>query len=82
METTHAYNTFQISLLHVQRQNTDPAIRAYKRAYKTNYARIAYGLMTKEEFQAWSKQARQMRNKCAAGEISLEDFNVWLESDR
>lgn len=68
--------------LYVQRQNTDPAIRAYKRAYKTNYARIAYGLTTKEEFYEWSKQARLMRNKCAAGEISLEDFEAWLESSR
>ncbi len=68
--------------LYVRRQNTDPAIRAYKRAYKTNYARIAYGLKTKEDFYEWSKQARLMRNKCAAGEISLEDFNAWLESGR
>lgn len=68
--------------LYVQRQNTDPAVRAYKRAYKTNYARIAYGLMTKEDFDAWSRQARKMRDKCVAGEISQEDFDDWLESGR
>ncbi len=68
--------------LYVQRQNEDPAIRAYKRAYKTNYARIAYGLMTKEDFTAWSRQAREMRDKCVAGEISLEDFDAWLESGK
>ena len=56
--------------------------RNTKRSYKAHNARIRYGLMTREEFQAWSKEARQKRDRCVAGELSLEEFVAWLDSDR
>ena len=59
-----------------------PAVRDYKRSYKTHNARIRYGLMTKEEFQAWSVKARAMRDLCLAGKLSLEEFQAWLEHDK
>ena len=61
---------------------SEPAIKEYKRSYKAHNARIRYGLMTREEFQAWSKEARQNRDRCVAGELSLEEFVAWLDSDR
>ncbi len=68
--------------LYEQRQMEDPAIREYKRSYKTHNARIRYGLMTREEFTAWSVEAREKRDKCSAGELPLEEFIAWLNSDK
>ena len=68
--------------LYEQRKMEDPAIREYKRSYKTHNARIRYGLMTREEFTAWSVEARAKRDLCSAGQLPLEEFVEWLNSDR
>ena len=68
--------------LYEQRKMEDPAIREYKRSYKTHNARIRYGLMTREEFTAWSVEARAKRDKCSAGELPLDEFVAWLNSDK
>ena len=60
----------------------NPAIREYKRSYKTHNARIRYGLMTREEFTAWSVEAREKRDKCVAGDLPMEEFVAWLNSDK
>ena len=49
------------------------------RAYKTHNARICYGTMTREEFNAWTEEAKKHRDACQAGEISLERFEEWLK---
>lgn len=59
-----------------------PAMREYQRSYKAHNARIRYGRMTREEFTAWAKEARAKRELCQAGELSLEDFVAWLDSDK
>ena len=68
--------------LYEQRKMEDPAMREYKRSYKTHNARIRYGLMTREEFTSWSVTARAKRDLCAAGKLSLEEFVEWLNSDK
>ncbi len=68
--------------LYEQRKMEDPAMREYKRSYKTHNARIRYGLMTREEFTAWSVEARAKRDLCTAGKLPLEEFVVWLNSDK
>ena len=68
--------------LYEQRKMEDPAMREYKRSYKTHNARIRYGLMTREEFTAWSVEARAKRDLCVAGDLSLEEFVEWLNSDK
>ena len=68
--------------LYEKRKMEDPAVREYKRAYKTHNARIRYGLMTREEFTQWSVEARAKRDLCSAGELPLEEFVDWLNSDR
>ena len=68
--------------LYEQRKMEDPAIREYKRSYKTHNARIRYGLMTREEFTAWSVEARAKRDLCSAGQLPLEEFVEWLNSDK
>lgn len=68
--------------LYEKRKAENPAIREYKRSYKAHNARIRYGIMTREEFSAWSKEARSRRDDCVAGKTSLKDFVAWLDSDR
>ena len=68
--------------LYEKRTMENPAVREYKRSYKAHNARIRYGSMSREEFNEWSREARQRRDDCIAGKISLEDFVEWLDSDR
>lgn len=68
--------------LYEKRQMENPAIREYKRSYKAHNARIRYGLMTREEFSRWSKEARQKRDACVDGKLPLEEFVAWLDSDK
>ncbi len=58
----------------------NPALRAYTKSYKTHNARIRYGTMTREQFAAWSAEARAMRDKCVSGKIPLDEFQDWLDS--
>ena len=39
-------------------------------------------LMTREEFDKWSAEAREKRDACIAGKLPLEDFVAWLDSDK
>ena len=64
------------------RQMKNPATREFTRSYKAHNARVRYGTMTKAEFTAWSKTAREKRDTCVAGKLSLEDFVAWLDSDK
>lgn len=68
--------------LYEKRKMEDPAIREYKRSYKAHNARIRYGIMTREEFSAWSQEARRKRDDCVAGKLPLEEFVAWLDSDK
>lgn len=68
--------------LYNQRQMEEPAVKAYTKAYKTHNARIRYGLMTRWEFQDWAIKAREKRDLCLAGKLSLEEYEAWLESDK
>jgi hypothetical protein len=52
---------------YTNRQMENPVIRAYTKAYKTHNARVRYGMMTKEEFQSWSKAARWRRMNASRG---------------
>ena len=39
-------------------------------------------LITKEEFKEFGKTARAERKKCYNGEITLEQFQTWLDDFR
>lgn len=56
----------------------DPINQVYTRAYKTRNARIRYGSMTREEFDKWSAEAREHRDKCLAGLLEFSEFEEWL----
>jgi len=63
------------------RLREDPVQRVYSRAYKTRFARIKYKTMTREDFQAWSVEAREKRDKVLRGELALEDFEAWAQGN-
>lgn len=65
--------------LYQSKIHENPIIKAYSRAYKAQFARIKYRKITKEQFYAWSEQAREMRDKCLNGEVSLNKFKEWLD---
>ena len=68
--------------LYEKRKLEELAIKEYKRSYKAHNARIRYGIMTKDEFSQWSKEAREKRDLCVAGKLSLEEFVAWLDQDK
>lgn len=58
----------------------NPVYLAYNKAYKRNNARMKNQRISSSEFKAWSEKARDMRVKCLNGEITLKEFNDWLEN--
>lgn len=68
--------------LYEKKRLENPILRAYKRSYRAHNARIRYGIMTREEFNTWSQEARRQRDLCLAGDLPIEEFIAWLESDR
>jgi hypothetical protein len=58
----------------------DPKIQAYNRAYKKRFAWIKYKKISKEAFYEWSERARVQRDRCLAGEITLEELEQWLKA--
>ncbi len=83
--TETMFNPEYINPLYFKQQQTqmkNPATREFTRSYKAHNARIRYGLMTREEFDKWAAEAREKRDACVAGKLSLEDFVAWLDSDK
>lgn len=58
-----------------------PILQMYNRAYKRMNGRVKYGSVTRDDFAAWSKQARSLRDRCEKGELDPEQFREWLDSD-
>jgi hypothetical protein len=65
--------------IYEKKKSENPISRIYTTAYKTHNARIRYGLMTREQFSEWSVQAREMRDRCFAGKITLSALETWLK---
>jgi hypothetical protein len=57
----------------------NPALKAYSKEYKKRFAWIKYGKIPREAFYEWAEEARKRRDLCVKGEISIEDFKLWLE---
>ena len=66
-----------INLWNEKRKN-DEVFKVYRREYKKRFSWIKAGKIEQDEFYAWSEKAREEKAKCAAGEISLHQFNDWL----
>ncbi len=62
----------------------DELLQAYTRAYKAHYARMTKprkraANMTREEFEAWYKQARENLTLARQGQLDAEVFLKWLK---
>lgn len=66
----------------LDRMDADRALYLYTRAYRTRHARMRNGIMTECEFRNWQKTAKNKLNMVRSGDLSLGDFEDWLESDR
>lgn len=59
--------------------NKNPIRKAYKRAYDRMSSRKRYKTLSTKDFQKWQLEAGRLRDKCLAGEITLEEYQVWLD---
>lgn len=60
----------------------DDIHKAYITAYRRMDSRQRAKLITKDEFKEFGKLARAERKKCYNGEITLEQFQAWLDDFR
>ena len=60
----------------------DDIHKAYITAYRRMDSRQRSKLITKDEFKEFGKLARAERKKCYNGEITLEQFQDWLDEHR
>lgn len=66
-------NTFQKKL------ENDPALENYNRAYKTHFARMKKGKITKKELEEWRLLAKEKLEFVRNGELELETYQKWLK---
>jgi hypothetical protein len=51
----------------------------YRKAYKTHYARITAGKITKDDFDAWKTEATAKREQVESGDLAFEEYTLWLK---
>lgn len=66
-------NTFQKKLAN------DPALESYNRAYKTHFARMNKGKISKEEFGKWRLLAKEKLELVRTAELELDAYQKWLK---
>lgn len=59
--------------------NSDPALAAYQKSYKTHHARIRNAKMTKADFCKWADEAKLKLEAARSGTLSLNEFQKWLK---
>ena len=71
-----AINTF------AKKHENDEIHQAYTKAYRRMDSRKRTMYISKKEFTEWSKTAREKRKLCEDGQISLEEFQTWLDESK
>ncbi len=71
-----AINTF------AKKHENDEIHQAYTRAYRRMDSRKRTMYISKKEFTEWSKKAREKRKLCEEGQLSLEEFQAWLDESK
>lgn len=71
-----AINTF------AKKHENDEIHQAYTKAYRRMDSRKRTMYISKKEFSEWSKTAREKRKLCEEGQISLEEFQAWLDESK
>ena len=57
----------------------DKAVAVFRKYYKRYYARKQVGTIKPDKFRLWNYQACEKRDMCQRGEITLEEFEEWME---
>jgi hypothetical protein len=70
------------TLAFAKRHENDEIHQAYTKAYRRMDSRKRTHYISKKEFTEWSKTARQKRTACQNGEITLEEFQAWLDESK
>ena len=55
------------------------AMALYRKAYKTHFARIRSGNMTREQFEEWKTEATAKRIDVENGKLDLDEYASWLK---
>jgi uncharacterized OB-fold protein len=71
-----AINTF------AKKHENDEIHQAYTKAYRRMDSRKRTMYISKKEFSEWSKTAREKRKLCEEGQITLEEFQTWLDESK
>ena len=76
---TKPCNVIGPNRVYARKLKDDPILEHYTRSYKTHFARKRSGHLTDDQFKKWSKEAKTMRKRAYAKEISLDDFINWCK---
>jgi hypothetical protein len=55
------------------------AMALYRKAYKTHFARIKSGSMTREEFDLWKAEATEKRKLAESSKLDFNEYAAWLK---
>ena len=57
----------------------DEVFKIYRREYKKRFAWIKAKRIDPAVFYEWSAKAREKKDACERGELTLEEFQAWLK---
>lgn len=57
----------------------DEPLKIYNRAYKTHFARVKKGTMSKDAFRLWYDEAKSKLAEVRNGNLDISDFQTWLK---
>ena len=60
----------------------DAPTLCYRKAYKTHYARIKAGRLSKGEFSTWAAEASDKLAQVKNGQLAQDDFKAWLSQPK
>lgn len=76
---TRSCQTLAAQEAYKQKADQDPALGIYSKYYRRYIARVKSGKITKEALKKWKYQAMTKRDACSRGEVSPEEYTVWME---
>ena len=62
-----------------EKLHSDQAVALFRKYYKRYHARSKVGTIKPDKFRKWNYQACEKRDMCQRGEITLNEFEEWLE---
>ena len=75
-------NTIGPKRIYDLKTKNDPITKAHHKAYNRMRAKLRTNRISKVEFCDWSDKATYMREQCKAGNISFDEYEVWLVRDK